>query len=138
MVGELLHHGRVVMRRDPPVRQAPGGGFGKVAPLRIAQPAIGLVHLPEEHFQFQHGVKRWRLARVRTDALQGGRRQFGRIVVEQQAGDAALQARFIDASRTHGADSTAHAGAHPLGRFNAEFVEQLCRQARIKRKAVLL
>ena len=37
-----------------------------------------------------------------------------------------------------GANGTAHAGAHPLGCFNAKFVEQVCRQARIKRKAVFL
>jgi hypothetical protein len=51
MVDELLHHGRVVVRRDAPVGQAARGGFGQPAPLRIAEPAKRLVDLPEESLQ---------------------------------------------------------------------------------------
>lgn len=94
MVRELLHHGRVVVRRHAAIGQAADGGFGQLPPLGIAEPAVRLVHLPKKCLQLHHRVKRRRLARIGLDALQRGIGQAGGVVVKQQAHDAALELRL--------------------------------------------
>ena len=58
MVDELAHHRRVVVRRHAAVGQAPRRRLGQPPPLRIAQPAVGLVDLAEERFQLAPSWRR--------------------------------------------------------------------------------
>ena len=138
VVGELAHHGRVVMRRDAAIGQATRRGFGQAAPLRVAQPAIGRIHLAEEGFELQHRRKRGRAARVGLDALDGGLGQLRRVVVEHEAADASLERGLEIARRAHHADGAAHRGADPMGGRDAELVQQLTRQAGVERQAVFV
>ena len=138
MADELLHHGRVVMRCDASVWQAPGGGLGQAAPLCITHPAIGFIDQSEKCFQFSHRVKRGRAASVLTDAGNGRWRQSRGVVVEREALDACRHGRLEQARGAHRANRASHGGTHPVRTLNAQLVKQLRRDAGVKRQAVFL
>ena len=132
VVAELADDGRVVVRGDAAVGQAPYRGLGHAAPLFVALPAVGLVGGAQPGFEFGHGIERRRLAGVGQDAVDRGLRQRGADVVHHQVRDAVAQR---GGGRVH-ASGAAHGRADPAQARQAQPVGQRARQPGVEVQAV--
>ena len=138
MHDERPDHRRVVVRRHAAIGQASRRCFGEAAPLRIAEPAIGLVDGAEEGFQFLHRVEgRW-AARVGANALDRRIGDLRRGVVEHQARDARLDRRLDDPARADHADGSAHRRADPMRARQLQFIEKRRCDPRVERQLVFV
>ena len=135
---KLAHHGRIVVRGDASIGQAPHRSLGQAAPLRVAEPAKRFVDLAQEGLECSHGVKGRGLTGIGADTLDGRWRQLGGIVVEHQTENAVAQAGLGQSAGTQGANRPAHGGANPVHGPQFQRVHQLAGQLRIKPQAILL
>ena len=129
VVGELLHHRRVVVRRHAAVGQAARRGLGQAPPLRVAQPAVGLVDGAEVLLQLAHA----------SQTPPGCRRSCGCAAMAASAScgpmslstSRRMRPRSAPAAATS-ADRAAHRGAEPVAALDAQLVEQ--RRGQLRRR----
>jgi hypothetical protein len=137
VVRELADDGRVVVRRHAPVGQAARAGLGEAPPLRVAEPAVGLVGGAKEGLQLGHGGKGGRLAAYCLMRSMAAGASCGALSLSTR-----LWMRFqlgLEVARCrHRAERAAHRGADPVAAGDVQLHQQLARQPGVEGQAVFV